>query len=145
MPAISSADAATDAARRLDDALYNPPPAAPFARFGSQTMYAIQQLADIFAVTGAPTLTPTPPPRRTRTTIPLPPLQGKAYPHAPLRVPPTVPPCLPPMKALVTPPRVDPPARNLCHRYPLRSHARANHALENVGEGYIAFQGVLDP
>ena len=53
MPAMSSADAATDAARRLDDALTNPAPAAPFARFGAETMDTIRQLVVIFAATGA--------------------------------------------------------------------------------------------
>ena len=41
MPAMSSADAAIDADRRLADALANPAPAALFARFGAQTMDAI--------------------------------------------------------------------------------------------------------
>ena len=54
MPAMSSVDAATDAFRRLADALANPALAAPFARFGAQTMDAIRKLADIFAATGAP-------------------------------------------------------------------------------------------
>ena len=35
MPFMSSADAATDAASHLFDALAHPAPAAPFARFGS--------------------------------------------------------------------------------------------------------------
>ena len=35
MPVMSSADAATDAASHLFDALAHPAPAAPFARFGS--------------------------------------------------------------------------------------------------------------
>ena len=61
MTAMSSADTATDAAKSLDDALANPAPAAPFARFGAQTMDAIRQIADIFTATGAPTPTPTPP------------------------------------------------------------------------------------
>ena len=45
IPIISSADAATDAAIRLADALSNPALAAPFARFGALTMDAIRQLA----------------------------------------------------------------------------------------------------
>ena len=72
MSEISSADAAIYLSRRLSEALTNPAPAAPFARFGAQTMDAIRQLADIFAVAGTPTPTPTPPPRRTHTATPLP-------------------------------------------------------------------------
>ena len=60
MPAMSSADAAIDAARHLTDALANPTPAAPFACFGAQTMYAIWQSVDIFLATGAPTPNPIP-------------------------------------------------------------------------------------
>ena len=96
MPAMSSADAATDVARRLSNTLANPAPASPFACFGTQTMDSIWKLADIFAATGAPTPTPTPPPRRTRKTTPLPTLQGNDDHHTPPRVPPTVPPGLPP-------------------------------------------------
>ena len=44
MPDMSSADAATDAARRLADALANPAPSTPFVCFGAQTMDAIRQL-----------------------------------------------------------------------------------------------------
>ena len=35
--------------------------------------------------------------------------------------------------------------RNRPHRYPLRSHTQAKHTVETVGEGTVAFQGVLDP
>ena len=72
MPDISSVNVAIDVARRLADALANLTLAAPFTRFVAQTMYAIQQLADIFSATGAPTPIPTPPPRHTLATIQLP-------------------------------------------------------------------------
>ena len=49
MPAMFSANTATDAARHLADALANPAPAAPFACFGAQTMDAIRQLCEIYA------------------------------------------------------------------------------------------------
>ena len=75
MPAIFSANAATDAARRIADALENPAPAAPFARFGAQNMYSIQQLADIFAANSAQPQKPTPPTRPTCATMQLPKLQ----------------------------------------------------------------------
>ena len=68
---MPSADTATDAARRLADALANPTPAAPFARFGAQTMDAIRKLADILSSTGAPP-NPTQPTSHTRTTVQLP-------------------------------------------------------------------------
>ena len=71
MSAMSSADAATGAARLLSDTLANPAPAAPFTRFGAQTMNAIRQLADNFSATGAPTPTTTPSTRHTRETIQL--------------------------------------------------------------------------
>ena len=145
MPTMSSSDAATDASRRLVDSLYNPAPAAPFACFGAHTMDAIRQLADIFAATGAPTPTPTPPPRLTPATIQLPLLHSDSNPQAPPRVPPTVPSCRLPRPPPVPPPRVDPPVHNPPHRYPLCSRAQANHTVETVGEGAIAFQGVLDP
>ena len=48
MRAMSSADTATNASRRLSDALANPVQAAPFARFGAHNMDAIRQQADIF-------------------------------------------------------------------------------------------------
>ena len=41
MHAMSSADAATDAAIHLADSLANPAPAAPFAHFGAHIMDAI--------------------------------------------------------------------------------------------------------
>ena len=145
MPAMSSADTDTDAAKRLYDALANPVPAAPFARFGAQTMDAIQQLADIFSATGAPTPTSTPPPRRTCTNVQLPLLQRDTNPRTPPSVTPTVPPCHPPSPPPAPPPRVDHPARNPPHRYPLRLCAQANHTVETIGEGAVAFQGVLDP
>ena len=145
MTAMSSVDTATDASRRLADALANPTPAAPFARFGAQTMDAIRQLVDIFSETGVPTPTPTPPPRRTCATIQLPMLQHSTDPQAPLRVPPTVPPCRPPGPPPEPPPRVDPPARNPPHRYPLGSFTQANYTVETIGVGAVAFQGVLDP
>ena len=58
MPDMSSANAATDAARRLADALANTAPAAPFAHFSAHTIDAIGQVADIFAATGAPPNSP---------------------------------------------------------------------------------------
>ena len=94
MPAMSSADAATDAARRLSDALANPAPAAPFSRFGTQTMDAIRQLAYIFDATGAPP-NPTQPTRHTRTTVQITMRQHITDPPAPVRVPPAVPPSSP--------------------------------------------------
>ena len=92
MPAMSSADSATDAARRLYDALVNPTPAAPFARFGAQSMDVIRQLADIFATTGTQPPNPTPLTRRTRATVQLPRLYHTTDTQAPPRVPQTVPP-----------------------------------------------------
>ena len=125
MPAMSSAYAATDAARRLTDALANPALAAPFARFGAQTMDAIQKLADIFSATGAQPPNPTPPPRHTCATGQLPRLHHNTdtqeFPRvpptvtlsltdhqAPPRVPPTVPPCRPLKLPPGPPPRVEP-------------------------------------
>ena len=162
MPAISSADAATDAARRLADSLANPAPAAPFARFGAQTMDAIRKLANIFATTGAQPPNPTPPTRHTCATVQIPRLQHTTDPQAPPRVPPTVPPSRPdhpvPLRVSPTvppyrptrpppdpPPRVEPPARNPPYRYPLRSRAQVNHIVETVGEVAVSFQAVLDP
>ena len=109
MPDMYSANAATDAAKRLADALVNPALAAPFDRFYAQTMDAIQQLARIFAATGAPTPTTTSPPRRTCATIQLPMLHCNTDHQGPLRVPHTVPPCRPPMPPPDPLPRVDPP------------------------------------
>ena len=40
---------------------------------------------------------------------------------------------------------VDPPALNPPHRNPLRSCTHANHTVETIGEGTLAFQEVLDP
>ena len=48
MPAISSADAATHAARNLTHALLNPQPASPIADAGDPDLTALNQLADIF-------------------------------------------------------------------------------------------------
>ena len=79
MPATSSADAATDAARELTAALLNPAPASPFPSLGTEQMAAIKQLAAIFHVATAakPTflvkLAPTPSPAPT----PAPPLAHK--------------------------------------------------------------------
>ena len=39
---------------------------------------------------------------------------------------------------------VDPPTINPPHRYPLRSRTWANHIVEAVGGGAVAFQGVID-
>ena len=144
MPAMSSADAATDAARRLADALANPAPAAPFARFVAHNMDAIWKLADIFAATDAPP-NPTQPISHTRTTVQLPRQQHSTYPQAPPRVPPTVPPSSPPRPPPDPPPRMEPPTRDPLHRYPLRSRAQANHTVETIVEGAVSFQGVLDP
>ena len=161
-PAMSSANAATDVARRLADALANPALASPFSCFGAQTTDAIRKLADIFATTGAQPPNPTPPTRHTRVTVQIPRLKHTTYPQAPPRVPPavppsrpdlpvpprvphTVPPCRPPRPPPDPPPRVDPPARNPPHRYPLHSCAQANHIVETVGGGSVAFQVVLDP
>ena len=72
-------------------------------------------------------------------------LQRNIYPQATLSVPPTVPPCRPSSTPRAPPPRVDPPERNPPHRYPLRSRAQSNHTVETVGEGAVAFQGLLDP
>ena len=119
MPAISSDDAATDASRRLANVLSKPAPAAPFARFGTQTMDTIRQLAIIFATTYAPPHNSTPPTRHTRATVQLPRRQHSTDPKAPPRVPPAVPPSCPPRPPPDPPPRVDPPTRNPPHRYPL--------------------------
>ena len=56
-----------------------------------------------------------------------------------------MPPSSPPRPPQYPPPRVDPPTRDPPHRYPLRSHAKANHTVETIGEGDVAFQGVIDP
>ena len=133
IPAISSANAGTDAARRLDDALANPAPTSPFARFGAQTMDAIWKLGDIFAATtGAPQQNPIPPTRHTRSTVQIPRRQHSTYPQAHPRVPPVVPPRRQPRPPSDPPSRVDPPACNPPHRYPLRSRAQANHTVETV-------------
>ena len=144
MPAISSVDAATDAARRLADALANPAPAVPFACFSSQTMDAIRQLSDIFAATGVPPIPPQTT-RHTRTTVQIPRRQHSTNPQAPPRVPPAVPPSSLPRPPPDPPPRVEPPTSNPPQRYPLRSRAQANHTVETIREGAVAFQGVLDP
>ena len=144
MPAMSSADAAIDTDRRLSDALAKPAPAAPFARFGAQTMDTIQQLANIVAETGAPP-NPTQPTRHTITTVQIPRRQHSTDPQEPPRVPPAVPPISPPRPPPDPPPRVDPPTRNPPYRYPLRSSAQSNHTVDTIGEGAIAFRGLLDP
>ena len=108
MTAMYSAEAAKDAARRLADALAKPASAAPFTRFVAQTMDTTRQLADSFATTGAPTPTPTLPPRRTCATIQLPLMQSDTDHQAPPRVPPTVLPCRTPIPPPVPPPRVEP-------------------------------------
>ena len=95
MAARSSADAATDADRRLADALANPAPATPFARFGAHTMYAILEQAGIFAATGAPPIPPQPT-RHTHTTVQLPRRQRSTDHQAPPKVPPVVPTRIPP-------------------------------------------------
>ena len=63
MPATSSADAATEAARELTAALMNPSPASPFPTIGTEQMAAIKHLAAIFNVATSPittsTVTPT--------------------------------------------------------------------------------------
>ena len=89
MPAMSSVETATDASRRLADALANLTLAAPFSRFGAQTMDAIWQLADIFATTGTPPRNPTPPTRNTRALVQLPRLHQTTDPQATPRVPPS--------------------------------------------------------
>ena len=38
-----------------------------------------------------------------------------------------------------------PPELNPLYRYPLLLHAQANNAVDTVGKGALAFQGVLDP
>ena len=95
MPAMSPTNASTYTAKRLSDALANPAPAAPFSRFGAQTLDAIRQLADIFAATSAPP-NPTQPTRHTRTIVHLPRRQHSTDPQAPLRVPLAVPPSIKP-------------------------------------------------
>ena len=40
---------------------------------------------------------------------------------------------------------VDTPTINPPHRYLLRSRTRANHTVESIGEGAVAFQGVIEP
>ena len=124
MPYMSSADAATDAASHLADTHANPAPAAPFARFGAQTMDAIRKIADIFAATGAPP-NPTQPTMHTRATVKLPRQQHITNPQAPSRVPPAGPPSSPPRPPPYPPPRVgvEPPTRDPPHRYHLRVSA----------------------
>jgi hypothetical protein len=48
VPKTSSADAATEAARALADALSNPVPASPFSHLGDAQLQAIKQLSSIF-------------------------------------------------------------------------------------------------
>ena len=144
MPAMSFADAATEAAWRLADALANPALAASFARFGTQTIDAIRQLANIFAATGAPPIPPQPT-RHTRTPMQLPRCQHSTDRHAPPRVLTAVPLSIPPRLPPDPPPRVDPPTHDPPHRYSLHSCAQTNHTVETIGEGAVAFQGVLDP
>ena len=145
MPDMSSAGGTTDAARRLSNALANPAPAAPFACFGTQIMYAIWKLAKIFATTRAPPRNPTPSTRYTCATVQIPRRQHNTNPQAPPRVPPAVPPNSPPRPPPDPPQMVDPPACNPPHSYPLRPRTQANHTVETVGAGAISFQGVLDP
>ena len=109
IPAMSSANAATDAAMRLSDALANPTPAAPFVHFDAQTMDAIWKIANIFATPGAPPCNPTPPTRHTCATVQIPRRQHSTDPQAPPRVPPTVPTSRPPRPPPDPPPRVEPP------------------------------------
>jgi hypothetical protein len=74
VPKTSSADAATDAARALADALANPAPAAPFARHGDAQMQAINELARIFTntVQAAPSTTANAPAHSPRVAVPSP-------------------------------------------------------------------------
>ena len=144
MPVMSSANAAKNASRRLADAPANPAPAAPFASFGAHTVDAIQQLVDIFAATSAPS-NPTQPTRYTHTTVQLPRRQHSTNPQAHPRVPLAVPPSSTPIPPPYPPQRVETPTRDPFHRYPLRSRAQANHTVETIVEGSVAFQGVLDP
>ena len=118
MPAMSSADAAIDTDRRLSDALAKPAPAAPFARFGAQTMDTIRKLADISAATGA-LPNPTQTTRLTHTTVQLPGRQHSNDPQAPPRVPPSVPPSIPPRPPQThhrgwSPPHTTHPTGTLC-------------------------------
>ena len=55
MPAVFSVDTATDAARRLTNALTNTTSSVPFTCFDAQKIDAIQTLTDIFAATVTPT------------------------------------------------------------------------------------------
>ena len=145
IPAFSSADTATDAARFLADALANPALATPFARFGSQTMDVIRKLAEIFAASSTVTPTSTTPQICTHVTTPLPRLQGNANPHTLSKVPPEVRPHVPPQSPPAPPTTMQPSRINLHHRYPLRSCTWANHMVEAVGEDIFAFQVDLDP
>ena len=145
MPTMSSADASKNAARRLADALANPAPAAPFSRFGAQIMEATRQLANIFATTGAPLRNHTPPASHTCATVQLPRWKHSTNHLAPSRVTPAVPPSRPPRPPPDPPPRVETPKRNPPHRYPLLSREQANHIEETLGDGAVAFLGVLDP
>ena len=108
-------------------------------------MDTIRQLAEIFATTGAPLRNPTPPTRHNHTTVQLPRRQHSTDPQAPPRVPPSVPTSRPPRPPPDPPSRVEPPPHNQPHRYPLRSRAQANHTVDTLREGAVAFQGVLDP
>ena len=144
MSSMSSADAATDVARRLADTLENPAPAAPFSHLGAQTMDVIRKLANIFAATRAPP-SPTQPTRHTHTDVQLPRRQHSTNPQAPPRVPPAVPPSSPPRPPPDPPPRVEPTTHYPPQMYPLRSRAQANHTVETLGEVFVAFQGILDP
>ena len=145
MPAIFSADVATDVARRLADALASPTLTAPFAYFGTHTMDAIQRLTNNFSVASTPTPTPTPPPSSTRAKTPSPTPRHNIETHSPPRVLPAVPKLLSTVPPSAKPPRVEPPAINSSHRYPLCSRTGAKFAVEAVGKGTVAFQGAIDP
>ena len=97
-------------------------------------LHAIQQLANIFAVADTYTPNPTSPPSFTRAATLFPMPWENAEPHAPPRVSPAV-----------LPPRVELPYTNPPHSYPLLSRTHSNLEVEAVGEGTVAFQGVLDP
>jgi hypothetical protein len=138
MPRTSSADAATQAARALIDALKNPAPAAPFATLGQSQLQAIQQLADIFQVNTEPSAAThtqphhaTPPTTAPRTVSPprvtprpITPACITPTTAAPTRVPRTPAMSLPPTTHLIQPDADDPA---ILHRYQLRS--RVPHSV----------------
>ncbi len=133
MPKTSSADAATQAALDLIDALQHPAPAAPFAQLGHGQLHAIRQLATLFqATTSKPSDNAPSSPRVAPRHAPL--ARVPTIPVVPPRVPVTRPPLNRNGQDLIHPEPNDP----VLHRYQLRSrmnqvtHDHANSVIDEV-------------